>query len=130
GLALARDVRGRGEARPSARRDPRLRGDQAPERRALSRRGPRARVLSADEDAMKNLDKQLRTLQKQLAELRARTGRARGQGRRRVKVARTVRVLEPKVRRAVVEAKVIARGVRAGVSAGVAAYREGHPPKR
>jgi len=41
-----------------------------------------------------------------------------------------VRVLEPKVRRAVVEAKVIARGVRAGVSAGVAAYREGHPPKR
>ena len=47
-----------------------------------------------------------------------------------MKVARTVRVLEPKVRRAVVEAKVIARGVRAGVSAGVAAYREGHPPKR
>ena len=88
---------------------------------------------------MKNLDKQLRTLQKQLAELHARTGRARGQARRRlkrlerrtrVKVARTVRVLDPKVRRAVVEAKVIARGVRAGVSAGVAAYREGRPPKR
>src|SRR2546425_9237219 len=107
--------------------------------RSLPRRGPRARVLSADQDAMKNLDKQLRTLQKQLAELRARTGRARGQARRRlkrlerrtrVKVARTVRVLEPKVRRAVVEAKVIARGVRAGVSAGVAAYREGRPPKR
>ncbi len=88
---------------------------------------------------MKNVDKQIKALQKQLAELSSRAGKARGQARwrlkrlerqTRVKVARTVRVLEPKVRRAVVEAKVIARGVRAGVSAGVAAYREGRPPKR
>src|SRR2546422_10811977 len=100
GLALARDVRGRGEARQSARRDPRLRGDQAPERRALPRRGPRARVLSADGDAMKNLDKQLRTLQKQLAELRARTGRARRQARRRLKrLERRTRVKRSEERR-------------------------------
>jgi predicted metal-dependent hydrolase len=87
----------------------------------------------------KTIDKKLGTLQKQLAELRVRAGKARGQaGRRlkrlerqtRVKVERAVRVLEPRVRRAVAEAQVIARGVRAGVSAGVAAYREGRPPKR
>src|SRR3989442_10907980 len=56
----------------------------------------------------------------QLAELRSRADKARGQARRhlkrlerrtRVTVGRTVRVLEPKVRQAVVEAKVIARGV-------------------
>ena len=87
---------------------------------------------------MKNLDKQIKVIQKQLAELRVRAGKAQGQARRRLKrlerqtrvtVERTVRVLEPKVRRAVVEAKALARGVRAGVSAGVAAYREGRPPK-
>ena len=85
------------------------------------------------------LEKQLKALQQQLAELRTRADKARGQARRhlkrlerrtRVTVGRTVRVLEPKVRQAVVEAKVIARGVGAGVRAGVAAYREGHPPKR
>jgi hypothetical protein len=43
-----------------------------------------------------------------------------------VKVERTVRALEPRVRQAVAEAAVIARGVRAGV----AAYREGRPRKR
>ena len=88
---------------------------------------------------MKKLDKRIKVLQKQLAELSSRAGKARGQARwrlkrlerqTRVKVARTVRVLEPKVRQAVVEAKVIARGVGAGVRAGVAAFREGHPPKR
>jgi len=85
------------------------------------------------------LEKQLKALQQQLAELRTRADKARGQARQhlkrlerrtRVTVGRTVRVLEPKVRQAVVEAKVIARGVGAGVRAGVAAYREGHPPKR
>jgi hypothetical protein len=50
--------------------------------------------------------------------------------RTRVKVERTVRALEPKVRQAVAEAAVIARGVRAGVRAGVAAYREGRSRKR
>ncbi len=85
------------------------------------------------------LEKQLKALQQQLAELRTRADKARGQARQhlkrlerrtRVTVGRTVRVLEPKVRQAVVEAKVIARGVGAGVRAGVAAFREGHPPKR
>ena len=85
------------------------------------------------------LEKQLKVLQQQLAELRSRADKARGQARRhlkrlerrtRVTVGRTVRVLEPKVRQAVDEAKVIARGVGAGVRAGVAAFREGHPPKR
>ena len=85
------------------------------------------------------LEKQLKVLQQQLAELRSRADKARGQARRhlkrlerrtRVTVGRTVRVLEPKVRQAVVEAKVIARGVGVGVRAGVAAFREGHPPKR
>jgi hypothetical protein len=47
-----------------------------------------------------------------------------------VKVERTVRALEPRVRQAVAEAAVIARGGRAGVRAGVAAYREGRPRKR
>lgn len=88
---------------------------------------------------MKNLDTQLKTLRKQLVELSTRAGKARGQARRRLKrlerrtrvtVGRAVQVLEPRVRKAVVEAKMIARGVRAGVSAGVAAYREGRPPKR
>jgi hypothetical protein len=88
---------------------------------------------------MKKLDKQIKGLQKQLAELRVRAGKAQGQARRRLKrlerqtrvtVERTVRLLEPKVRQAVVEAQALARGVRAGVTAGVAAYREGRPPKR
>ena len=88
---------------------------------------------------MKRLEKQLKALQDHLTTLSARAERARGQTRRRlkrlerrtrVKVERTVRVLEPKVRQAVVEAGVIARGVRAGVRAGVAAYREGRPRKR
>jgi len=82
---------------------------------------------------MKRLERQLRILQDHLSHLSARTEKARGQTRRRlkrlerrtrVKVERTMRVLEPKVRQAVVEATVIARGVRVGVRAGVAAYRE------
>ena len=88
---------------------------------------------------MKRLEKQLKVLQDHLTNLSARADKARGQTRRRlkrlerrtrVKVERTVRVLEPKVRQAVAEAGVIARGVRAGVRAGVAAYREGRPRKR
>jgi len=88
---------------------------------------------------MKRLEKQLKALQDHLAKLSARADKARGQARRRlqrlerrtrVKVERTVRVLEPRVRQAVAEAAVIARGVRAGVRAGVAAYREGRRRKR
>jgi hypothetical protein len=83
---------------------------------------------------MKRLEKQLKVLQDHLTNLSARADKARGQTRRRLKrlerrtrvtVERTVRVLEPKVRQAVAEAAVIARGVRAGVRAGVAAYRQG-----
>jgi hypothetical protein len=88
---------------------------------------------------MKRLEKQLQALQHHLANLSARADEARGQTRRhlkrlerrtRVKVERTMRVLEPKVRQAVAEAAIIARGVRAGVRAGVAAYRQGPPRKR
>jgi hypothetical protein len=88
---------------------------------------------------MKRLEKQLKVLQNHLMNLSARADKARGQTRRRlkrlerrtrVKVERTVRALEPKVRQAVAEAAVIARGVRAGVRAGVAAYRESRPRKR
>jgi len=43
---------------------------------------------------------------------------------------RTVRTLEPKVRAAVAEARLIALGVRAGVRAGAAAYRRSRAPKR
>jgi hypothetical protein len=88
---------------------------------------------------MKRLEKQVKALQDHLTKLGARADKARGQTRRhlkrlerrtRVKVERTMRVLEPKVREAVAEAAVIARGVRAGVRAGVAAYREGRSRKR
>ena len=88
---------------------------------------------------MKRLEKQLKALQDHLTNLSARADKARGQTRRRlkrlerrtrVKVERTVRALEPKVRQSVAEAAVIARGVRAGIRAGVAAYREGRPRKR
>jgi hypothetical protein len=88
---------------------------------------------------MKRLERQLKLLQDQVANLSARADKARGETRRRlkrlerrtrVKVERTVRVLEPQVRQAVAEAAVIARGVRAGVRAGVAAYREGRSRKR
>jgi hypothetical protein len=74
---------------------------------------------------MKRLEKQLKALRDHLAKLSARADKAPGQARRRlkrlerrtrVKVERTVRALEPKVRRAVAEAAVIARGVRAGVA--------------
>jgi hypothetical protein len=69
-------------------------------------------------DAMKRLEKQLKALQDRLTNLSARADKARGQTRRRlkrlerrtrVKVERTVRALEPKVRQAVAEAAVIAR---------------------
>ncbi len=88
---------------------------------------------------MKRLEKQLKVLQDHLTNLSARADKARGQTRRRlkrlerrtrVKVERTVRALEPRVRQAVAEAVVIARGVRAGVRAGVAAYRKSRPRKR
>jgi hypothetical protein len=88
---------------------------------------------------MKRLEKQLKALQDHLTNLNARADKARGQTRRhlkrlerrtRVKVERAVRALEPRVRQAVAEDAVIARGVRAGVRAGVVAYREGHPRKR
>jgi hypothetical protein len=88
---------------------------------------------------MKRLERQLKLLQDHVANLSARADKARGETRRRlkrlerrtrVKVERTVRVLEPQVRQAVAEAAVIARGVRAGVRAGVAAYREGRSRKR
>jgi hypothetical protein len=88
---------------------------------------------------MRRLEKQLQALQDHLRNLSVRTERARGQTRRRlkrlerrtrVKVERTVRVLEPKVRQAVTEATIIARGVRVGVRAGVAAYREGRKRTR
>jgi hypothetical protein len=88
---------------------------------------------------MKPLEKQLKALQDHLTKLGAQADRARGETRRRLKrlerrtrvrVERTVRALEPRVRRAVAEATVIARGVRAGVRAGVAAYREGRPRRR
>jgi hypothetical protein len=88
---------------------------------------------------MKRLERQLKLLQDHVANLSARADKARGETRRRlkrlerrtrVKVERTVRVLEPQVRQAVAEAAVIARGVRAGVRAGLAAYREGRSRKR
>jgi hypothetical protein len=88
---------------------------------------------------MKRLEKQLKALQDHLANLGAQADKARGLTRRRlkrlerrtrVKVERTVRTLEPKARRAVAEAAVIARGLRVGVRAGVAAYREGRKRKR
>jgi hypothetical protein len=88
---------------------------------------------------MRRLEKQLKALQDHLTNLNARADKARGQTRRRlkrlerrtrVKVERTVRALEPRVRQAVADAAVIARGVRAGVRAGVAAYRAGRPRKR
>jgi hypothetical protein len=87
---------------------------------------------------MRRLEKQLNALQEHLTNLSARADKARGETRRRlkrlerrtrVKVERTVRMLEPRVRHAVAEATVIARGVRAGVRAGVAVYREGRPRK-
>lgn len=88
---------------------------------------------------MKRLEKQLKLLQDHVTNLSARADKARGETRRRlkrlerrtrVKVERTVRVLEPQVRQAVAEAAVIALGVRAGVRAGVAAYREGRSRRR
>jgi hypothetical protein len=88
---------------------------------------------------MKRLEKQLKSLHEHLTKLSAQAQKARGQARRRlerlerqtrVKVERTVRALEPKVRQAAAEATIIARGVRAGVRAGVAAYRRGRPRKR
>ena len=62
---------------------------------------------------MKRLEKQLKVLQDHLTNLSARADKARGQTRRRlkrlerrtrVKVERTMRTLEPKVRQAVAEA--------------------------
>ena len=41
-----------------------------------------------------------------------------------------MRTLEPKVRKAVSEARLIALGVRAGVRAGTAAYKRSRAPKR
>ena len=88
---------------------------------------------------MRRLEKQLKALQDHLTDLGARADKARGQTRRRlkrlerrtrVKVERTMRTVEPKVRVAVAEAAVIARGVRVGVRAGVAAYRQGRLRKR
>jgi hypothetical protein len=88
---------------------------------------------------MKRLEKQLKALHGHLAKLSAQAEKARGQARTRLKrlerktrvnVEHTVRALEPKVRQAVAEATMIARGVRAGVRAGVAAYREGRRRKR
>jgi len=88
---------------------------------------------------MKGLQKRLKALRDHLANLSVRADKARGQTRRRlkrlerrtrVKVERAVRVLEPKVRQAVAEATVIARGLRVGVRAGVTTYREGRPRKR
>jgi hypothetical protein len=76
---------------------------------------------------MKRVEKQLRALQDHLMKLSARANKARGQARRRlkrlerqtrVKVARTVQALEPKVRQAVAEAAIITRGVRAGAGQG------------
>src|SRR5262249_34776007 len=90
-------------------------------------------------DIMKRLEKQLKALQEHLANLGARANKARGETRRRLKrlerqtrvrIERTVRVLEPRARQAVAEATIIARGVRAGVRAGVATYREGRARKR
>jgi hypothetical protein len=88
---------------------------------------------------MKRLEKQLKALHGHLAKLSVQAEKARGQAgnrlkrlerRTRMKVERTMRALEPKVRQAVGEATMIARGVRAGVRAGVAAYREGRRRKR
>jgi hypothetical protein len=101
--------------------------------------GPAGLGGDLQETLMKRLEKQLKALQDHLTNLSARADKARGQTRRRlkrlerrtrVKVERTVRALKPKVRQAVAEAAMIARGVRAGVRAGVAAYREGRPRKR
>lgn len=88
---------------------------------------------------MKDLDKQLKTLQRHLNNLKMQARKARGRTQKqlsrlerqtRVTVARAVRRAEPVVRRAVSEATRLGYGVRAGVRAGVEAYRASGRPKR
>jgi multidrug resistance efflux pump len=83
---------------------------------------------------MSNLERQLDTLQRQLKTLRAQTEKARGEAQSRLTdlerqargaLERALRGAEPTMRRAMVEATAIARGLKAGVKAGVSAYRAG-----
>jgi uncharacterized protein YlxW (UPF0749 family) len=81
---------------------------------------------------MKDLEKELEALKRQLKTLNTQASKARGQTRRRLKrlerrtrvtVARALRKAEPKVRKAVAEAKIIGRGVRVGIKVGTVVYR-------
>ena len=83
---------------------------------------------------MSNLERQLDTPQRQPKTLRAQTEKARGEaqsrlthleGQARAALERARRRAEPTMRRAMVEATAIARGLKAGVKAGVSAYRAG-----
>ena len=80
---------------------------------------------------MNALDRQWKTVQKQLATIGKQAKTARGQARKKMKrlerrtrvaVARALRKAEPQVRQAVDEAARVGRGLRAGVKAGAAAY--------
>jgi hypothetical protein len=88
---------------------------------------------------MGTLEKRWKALQRQLTQLGRQASRARGVARKRVKrlerrtrvtVARALRTAEPQVRKAVVEAERVSRGLRAGVRAGAAAYRASARPRK
>ena len=81
---------------------------------------------------MNALERQWRTVQKQLETLGKQAQSARGVARKRLKrlerrtrvtVARALRKAEPQVRQAMDEAARVGRGLRAGMKAGAAAYR-------
>lgn len=81
---------------------------------------------------MNALERQWKTVQKQLKQLGKQAKTARGTARKRMKrlerrtrvtVARALRKAEPQVRQAMDEAARVSRGLRAGVKAGAAAYK-------
>jgi hypothetical protein len=87
----------------------------------------------------KTLERQWKSVQKQLTALSKQARGARGQARKRMKrlerrtrvtVARALRKAEPQVRQAVSEAARVGRGLRAGVRASAAAYRSSSRKKK
>ncbi|MBI2216496.1 MAG: hypothetical protein HYU51_04285 [Candidatus Rokubacteria bacterium] len=67
-----------------------------------------------------NVREQLETAK---AKLKAYEGRVKELQRALASVERAMKSLEPRVRRAVEQTQVVARGVRAGIRAGAARYR-------
>src|SRR5262249_57281391 len=95
---------------------------EAPQRTALPRRGPRARVLNArsrdGKGAAMTIEQQLAAIQKHLKTLKTQANRAQGQARRRMKrlerrtrvqLERAMRRTEPRVRHAGAQAAAPAR---------------------